>query len=164
MTTADNDARHTQNLVTLATAKTQEKEARRLRSAGSDAEAIEVYDRARDLYVDSGLAFHGFGESELADSVRCAIERCGKIASNIRHPKAQRPSAVTARPNCLSCGKPLRRYKQDGRTFSDGTPREWGDYGDNRFCGLRCGWSWACGRAPMAAAVETVRLAKTGSK
>ena len=163
MTTADDDARHTQNLATLAAAKAQEKEARHLRSAAS-AEASAAYDCARDLYVDSGLAFHGLGESELADSVRRSIERCGKIASNIRHPKAQRQSAVTARPDCLSCGKPLRRYKQDGRTFSDGTPREWGDYGDNRFCGLRCGWSWACGSAPMAAAAETVRLAKTGSK
>ena len=163
MSTTDDDARHAQNLATLAAAKTQEKEARRLRNAGST-EADAAYDRARDFYVDSGLAFHGRGESELAASVRRSIERCGKIASNIRHPKTQRPPATTPRPDCLACGKPLRRYKQDGRTFSDGTAREWGDYGDNRFCGLRCGWSWACGSAPMAAAAEIVRLAKMGSK
>ena len=163
MTTADDDARHTQNLATLAAAKAQEKEARHLRSAAS-AEASAAYDRARDLYVDSGLAFHGRGESELAGSVRRSIERCGKIASNIRHPKAKRSSAVTDRPDCLGCGKPLRRYKQDDRAYSDGTPREWGDYGDNRFCGLRCGWSWACKRAPMPVDAEIVRLTKTGSK
>jgi len=150
MTAADDDARHTQNLATLAAAKTREKEARRLRSAGST-EAGEAYDRARDLYVDSGLAFHGRGESELADSVKRSIERCGKIASNIRYPKTQRPPAATPRPACLACGKPLRRYKRDGRTFDDGTPQEWGDYGDQRFCGLACGWRWACRNAPMPA-------------
>ncbi len=78
-----------------------------------------------------------------------AIRRCDAIVSNIRHPKEQRASATTPRPNCLDCGKPLRRFKQDGRTFADGTPREWGDYGDNRFCGLRCGWSWACSNSPL---------------
>ena len=53
----------------------------------------------------------------------------------------------------LACDKPLRRYKQDGRTFNDGTPQEWGDYGDNRFCGLTCGWRWACRNADMPTTV-----------
>lgn len=85
----------------------------------------------------------------MADDVMSAIKRCDAIVNNIRYPKEKRPTAVTPRPNCLACEKPLRRYKQDGKTFADGTPREWGDYGDNRFCGLRCGWDWACSHASM---------------
>ncbi len=75
--------------------------------------------------------------------------RCDAIISNIRYPKTKRPPATTPRPDCLGCGKPLRRYKRDGQAFDDGTPQEWGDYGDNRFCGLTCGWRWACRHAPM---------------
>lgn len=63
--------------------------------------------------------------------------------SSFRSPKEQRTPATTPRPSCLACDKPLRRYKHDDRA------REWGDYGDNRFCGLTCGWKWACRRAPM---------------
>jgi hypothetical protein len=145
----DADARHIASLGKLAAAKADEKEARRLRREGRDEEAIDFYDHARDLYVDSGLAFHDRGESDLADEVRRAIERCGKIASNIRRPKEQRPAATTSRPHCLACSKPLPRFKFDGKTFDDGTPREWGAYGDNRFCTLTCGWRWACKHAPM---------------
>ena len=137
------------NLAKLDAARAEEKEARRLRREGRDEEAIEAYDHARDLYVDSDLAFHDRGESELADEVKRAIERCNKIASNIRHPKTQRPPATTPRPDCLACSKPLRRYRHDDQTFDDGTPQEWGDYGDQRFCGLTCGWRWACRHAPM---------------
>ena len=152
--TTDTEDRHTASLGKRAAAKAEEKEGRRLRHEGRDAEAIETYDRARDLYVDSGLAFHGRGESELADEVKRSIERCGKIASNIRYPKAKRPAATTPRPNCLACDKPLQRYSRDGRTFDDGTPQEWGNYGDNRFCGLTCGWRWACRHAPMPATMK----------
>jgi hypothetical protein len=141
--------RHAVSLGKLAAAKAEEKDARRLRREGRDEEAIESFDHARELYADSGLAFHERGESDLADAVKRAIARCDKIVSNIRHPKEQRAPATTPRPDCLACKKPLRRYKQDGRTFSDGTPQEWGDYGDNRFCGLTCGWRWACRHAPM---------------
>ena len=123
----------------LAAAKATEKEARRLRRAGCDEEAIATYDHARELYAE-----FAYGESDLAKEARRANTRCNAIASNIRRPKTQRPPATTPRPDCLSCDKPLRRYKFDDLTFKDGTPREWGDYGDNRFCGLRCGWSWAC--------------------
>jgi hypothetical protein len=149
--TADKDTqdRHTVSLGKLAAAKADEKEARRLRREGRDEEAIEFYDHARELYADSGLAFHDRGESNLADEVKRAIARCDKIMSNIRHPKTQRPAATTARPDCLACGKPLRRYKRDGQTFNDGTPQEWGPYGDQRFCSLTCGWRWACRHAPM---------------
>ena len=140
---------HDARLGRHAAAKAEEKEGRRLRREGRDEEAIEAYNRARDLYRDSDLAWDGRGESDLAGEVRRAIERCDKIASNIRCPKAKRSAAVTPRPNCLACDKPLRRYKQDGRTFNDGTPQEWGDYGDHRFCGLTCGWRWACRHAPM---------------
>ena len=145
----DQDARHAANLTKLTAAKAEEKEARRLRREGCDVEAIEAYDRARDLYRDSDLAWDGHGESTLAGEVRGAIERCVKCASNLRHPKEQRAPAATPRPDCLYCDKPLRRYKYDAKPFDDGTPREWGGYADNRFCGLRCGWSWACRHAPM---------------
>jgi hypothetical protein len=113
----------------LAVAEAEEKRARRLRREGQREEAIEAYEHARELYADTGLQYHD-------DDVMSAIRRCDAIVSNIRHPKEKRPPATTPRPNCLGCGKPLRRYKRDGRTFSDGTPQEWGDYGDNRFCGL----------------------------
>jgi hypothetical protein len=133
----------------LAAGKAEEKDARRLRREGRDEEAVASFERASDLYADSGLFLHEHGESELAAEVRKAIARCKKIVENIRSPKETRAAATTVRPDCLACGKPLRRYKWDDRKFSDGTPREWGDYGDNRFCGLRCGWNWACGHAPM---------------
>jgi hypothetical protein len=153
----DKDARHAASLGKLAAAKAEEKEARSLRREGRDEEAIESYDHARDLYVDTDLAFHDRGESDLADEVKRAIERCNKIRSNIRHPKETRAPATTPRPNCLGCGKPLRRFKWDEKAFDDGTPREWGDYGDNRFCGLRCGWNWACRRAPMPIEADVAR-------
>lgn len=126
----------------LASAEAEEKRARRLRRDGKDQEAIEAYDRARDLYAETGLQYSD-------EDVMRAIRRCAAIVNNLRHPKEKRPPATTPRPNCLCCGNPLRRYKWDGRTFPDGTPREWGDYGDNRFCTLTCGWNWACEHAPM---------------
>ena len=147
---ADIDRRlHESRLALLEAARVEEKKAQRLRRETRDADAIATYDHASDLYADSGLAFHEGGASDLADEVRRAIERCRKIVDNIRHPKTKRPSAITTRPNCLGCGKPLPRFKFDGKAFDDGTPREWGAYGDNRFCTLTCGWRWACGHAPM---------------
>jgi hypothetical protein len=131
------------NLGKLKAAQAEEKDARRLRREGRDVEAIESYNHARELYADSDLAYHERGESDLAKEVRRSIDRCRAIASNIQHPKPQRAPATTARPCCLACDKPLRRYKYDDRT------REWGDRGDNRFCGLTCGWRWACRHAPM---------------
>lgn len=139
---------HARSLGKLAAARADEKEARRLRREGRDEEAIEMYDRARDLYVDSGLAFE-YADEALADEVKRSIERCRKIIDNLRHPKEVRPPASTPRPNCLACNKPLPRFRFDGKAFDDGTPREWGAYGDNRFCTLTCGWRWACGHAPM---------------
>jgi hypothetical protein len=141
-TNQDRQDRHDEKLAKLAAARAEEKEARRLRREGQDKEAIATYDHARDLYADSGFAFDT--GTDMADDVMRAIKRCDTIVGNLRHPKDQRPAATTPRPNCLACDKPLRRYKIDGRTFDDGTPREWGDYGDQRFCGLRCGWRWAC--------------------
>jgi hypothetical protein len=140
--------RHAKNLGKLAAAKAEEKEARRLRREGRDEEAIEAYDRAKDLYQSSDFAYQR--DSELRQEVQGAINRCNTIAENIRRPKTQRPPPTTPRPKCLHCDKPLRRYKYDGKTFADGTPVEWGDYGDGRFCGLRCGWGWACGHSSRA--------------
>lgn len=142
--TNDKETSRAASLTKLAAAKANEKEARRLRREGRDKEAIALYDRARDLYADTNLVYHEHGDSALAKEVLGAIKRCDAILSNIRHPKTKRPSAITPRPNCLACDKPLRRYKRDGQTFNDGTPQEWGDYGDNRYCGLTCGWRWAC--------------------
>lgn len=131
----------------LEEARSKEKDARKLRAAGRDAEALDAYTDARDLYAESGLQYSR--DSTMADDVMGAIKRCDAIVSNIRHPKEKRPAATTPRSNCLTCDKPLRRYKRDGSAFNDGTPMEWGDYGDNRFCGLTCGWRWACRHAPM---------------
>ena len=131
----------------LDTARAKEKDGRRLRAAGNDQDAIDAYEEARELYAESGLQYSR--DSVVADAVMGAIKRCDAIVNNIRHPKEKRPAATTERPNCLACSKPLRRYKHDGRTFDDGTPQEWGDYGDQRFCGQTCGWRWACRHAPM---------------
>lgn len=127
----------------LAAAKDEEREGRRLRRAGRDEEAVDVYERARELYASTGLQYSD-------DDVMRAIKRCDAIVSNIRHPKIKRSPATTPRPHCLGCDKPLPRFKFDGKSFDDGTPREWGAYGDNRFCTLTCGWRWACRHAPLS--------------
>jgi len=155
VTIAADDSAPNPTFAKLEEARTKEKEARRLRTAGRDKEAIEAYAQARELYADSGLQFSR--DSTMSDDVMGAIRRCDAIVNNIRYPKEKRPPATTPRPDCLGCGKPLRRYKRDGQTFGDGTPQEWGDYGDNRFCGLTCGWRWACQRAPMPVASEVAR-------
>lgn len=131
----------------LEAARAKEKDARKRRAAGRDAEALDAYSEARELYAESGLQYSR--DSTMADDVLGAIRRCDAIVSNIRHPKEKRPPAITPRPDCLACGKPLPRFKFDGKTFDDGTPREWGSYGDQRFCSLTCGWRWACCHAPM---------------
>lgn len=142
MVANDQADRNARNLGKLAAAKDEEKEGRRLRREGRDEEAIEAYDRAKELYQASDFAYQR--DSDLRQEVQGAINRCDTIVDNIRRPKTQRSAPTTPRPNCLHCDKPLRRYKYDGKTFDDGTPIEWGDYGDGRFCGLRCGWRWAC--------------------
>lgn len=57
------------------------------------------------------------------------------------------------KPVCQWCGKPLRRYRYrvGGKSQIDCVKPEeqWGDYGDNKFCGLNCGyaygvWAWSC--------------------
>jgi hypothetical protein len=136
------DDHHAKKLATLDAARMLEKKAARLRRENKIGEAIAGYEDARTLYADSGFAWES--DVELRSEVQKAIARCDRIVQNLKHPKERRASATTDRPNCEHCGKPLRRYKIDGRTFKDGTPKEWGDYGDGRFCGLRCGWGWAC--------------------
>jgi hypothetical protein len=153
----DKETRYAGSLAKLAAGRAEEKEARRLRREGRDEEAIEAYDRARDLYANTDFAYQHRTDSDEADETLRAIQRCDSIVRNIRHPKAQRTPAITPRPHCLACEKPLRRYTRDGQTFNDGTPREWGDYGDNRFCGLRCGWIWACRNSSLPA---TKKVAK----
>lgn len=155
--TNEQEARYERSLAKLAAGKAEEKEARRLRREGRDEEAIDAYERARSLYADTDFAYQHRTDSDEADEVQRAIHRCDAIVRNIRHPKEQRGAAVTPRPNCLACDKPLRRYKVDGRTFADGTPREWGDYGDNRFCGLRCGHAWACRNSPIPATAKRAK-------
>lgn len=116
-------------VTTLADANAAERAADKLRRAGSP-DAAAAYDAAGDLYADLDERTRG--------------SRCRRKAQNLRHPKVIRGTASTARPPCLACKKPLPRYGIDGRTFANGTPREWGRYGDNRFCGHTCGWVWAC--------------------
>lgn len=47
------------------------------------------------------------------------------------------------RPRCLNCGKPLRRFRYRDTEHNVGKGREYGDYGDNHFCGLTCGYRWS---------------------
>lgn len=44
------------------------------------------------------------------------------------------------KPACLHCGKTLRKYPYRKLEWAKG--REWGDYGDGAFCGLRCGYAY----------------------
>lgn len=53
------------------------------------------------------------------------------------------PREKTPKPTCRFCGKPLRRYKLRDVAEFKARGMEWGDYGDNKFCGLRCGYEWA---------------------
>lgn len=48
------------------------------------------------------------------------------------------------RPTCLECGKPLRTYR---RLKEEDSGKCFGDYGDNFFCGLNCGYRWAVMKA-----------------
>jgi hypothetical protein len=119
----------------LAAAQAAEHAAKKLRRDGELEEAAEAFDAAAQLYVDADIPTEANSRN---------VKRCRQMASNLRYPRKQRAVATTPRPNCLTCKKPLRRFTLDGRTFADGTPREWGNYGDHRFCGLTCGWRWAC--------------------
>ena len=62
-------------------------------------------------------------------------------------------------PKCLWCEKPLRPYP-----YRHGGPRgtldwvepdeQWGDYGDNLFCGKTCGFRWGVNVATAAYIVK----------
>lgn len=56
--------------------------------------------------------------------------------------RGKRAPAPTPRPYCRQCGKPLRRVREWQERDSKGG-KVWGDYGDNFFCGLRCGYTFA---------------------
>jgi hypothetical protein len=45
------------------------------------------------------------------------------------------------RTTCLECGKRLKPYPYRDADKRPG--QEFGGYGDNLFCGLRCGFRWA---------------------
>jgi len=49
------------------------------------------------------------------------------------------------KPHCLNCNKTLRRYRKGGSSKTGNTPpfKQFGDYGDNLFCGLHCGYQFA---------------------
>ncbi len=80
------------------------------------------------------------------DQPRTATYKCRTVGcefySRPRPKAAPRAVPTIPRPKCTCCGKALRRYKHDGYA-PGGVPKEWGDYGDNRFCGLRCGYRFA---------------------
>jgi hypothetical protein len=46
---------------------------------------------------------------------------------------------VGKRPHCEHCDRELRVY----RYRKAGSKKLYGTYGDNRFCGLTCGYRWA---------------------
>lgn len=55
------------------------------------------------------------------------------------------------RPTCRSCGKPLRLFRWRAMEWAKERGLWWGDYGEGLFCGLRCGYRYACkltGRKP----------------
>jgi hypothetical protein len=60
-----------------------------------------------------------------------------------REQRAVRQSAPVApagkRPHCEQCDRELRVY----RYRKAGSKKLYGTYGDNRFCGLTCGYRWA---------------------
>lgn len=49
-----------------------------------------------------------------------------------------------AKKTCLWCGRKLRAYRWRNTEYNRGSGRTHGDYGDNAFCGLRCGYLFAC--------------------
>ena len=112
----------------------------------------------RHLLHAGGFSLAGLGLATL-------LERDGLLAAPVKPltaaedhfdllPKAPpKPARAAAMISLFMMGGPSQMdlfdpkpmlAKYDGQTFPSGTPREWGDYGDNRFCGLRCGWRWAC--------------------
>ena len=44
-------------------------------------------------------------------------------------------------PACMSCGKPLRRFRWRDEAWAHGM--EWGNKGDGFFCGRTCGYAFA---------------------
>ena len=44
---------------------------------------------------------------------------------------------------CLWCGRKLRAYRWRHKDYAKAQGKEWGDYGDGHFCGLRCGYQFA---------------------
>jgi len=70
-----------------------------------------------------------------------------RIARERQADRAERQSALTMpagkRPHCRHCNRELRLY----RWRKAGSPKLYGTYGDNLFCGLTCGYRWALRRA-----------------
>lgn len=71
-------------------------------------------------------------------------EQLARIEAARKVERAEKASVVVAprgkRPRCLYCQRELRLYPQ--RRPSE-PQKKYGTYGDNRFCGLTCGWRWA---------------------
>ena len=62
-------------------------------------------------------------------------------------------------PLCLHCNEPLRRFPYRFYEHHDLTA-QWGDYGDNQFCGKTCGHKWACDIASALFVMGTHRLVR----
>jgi len=64
-------------------------------------------------------------------------------------------NASGANRTCLWCGRPLRKHMR--MVYTDATKRtyrmehtgNYGDYGDNSFCGLRCGYRFGARLAEL---------------
>jgi len=61
---------------------------------------------------------------------------------------AQHVLPVAQRPKCRWCGSTLRLFRWRAYDNHAGKDRTYGDYGDNLFCGLRCGYEYGKYRAP----------------
>jgi len=74
-----------------------------------------------------------------------AQQHKARIEAERKADRAERAAVKLApigkRPRCQSCDRELRPYRWRG---VDRPGRLYGTYGDNRFCGLTCGWRWAC--------------------
>jgi hypothetical protein len=71
-------------------------------------------------------------------------------ALNRRRASRQEGRVPEVRPRCINCGQFLRRCG-----LREVVPqKQWGDYGDGHFCGLRCGY------ARLHAAMDEIATAK----
>jgi hypothetical protein len=92
-----------------------------------------------------------------------------QLSQRTLKPRGMRPRCLSCkrelRPNYRSPEMPFRLYSACGpekKAWKIANPKTfkgtYGSYGDNRFCGLNCGYHWACAHAPYPLAFEKGRI------